>query len=211
MLSLALLTADAARREPPPPPAIAAIAAIAAEGEDTAEREEEGRATTTAAASGEYVLLDACCGSGTLAAAAAACGRFRAVVATDVSEAFASRARENVAHVAAAAAAAQRVGEEEECERRESVQVEVLVHNAASRFPPRLFAPPRRQLSPSPLVVVANPPWGWRLKAAASSVKDAGGDGRDGARSLLMNSESSSESAAAAIVLNLLDEVTMRS
>ena len=86
-------------------------------------------------------LLDACCGSGTLAAVAAASGRFAAVIASDVDPTFASRARENFAMTNLEA------------------KIRVVVHDATVCF---------KGVVQSPDVVVANPPWGWRIGSGSA-------------------------------------------
>ena len=81
-------------------------------------------------------LLDACCGSGTLAAVAAASGKFASVIASDIDPTFVTRARENFAFS------------------NLQQHVRVVVHDATTSFVGIVQAPD---------VVVANPPWGWRI------------------------------------------------
>ena len=87
-------------------------------------------------------LLDACCGSGTLAAVAAASGRFAAVMASDINSAFAERAQENFRLCSF------------------GTEIQVLIHDATTSF---------ADLVEQPDVVVANPPWGWRIGSGSDT------------------------------------------
>ena len=88
-------------------------------------------------------LLDPCCGSGTLAAMAAASGIFSQVFARDVDEPFLQRATENFAHFSTHAPLS---------------ALDVGVHDAATPFN-----------LPQPDIVIANPPWGWRIGLARTA------------------------------------------
>eukprot|EP00435_Cladocopium_sp_Y103_P074223 s8_g47.t1 len=90
-------------------------------------------------------LLDPCCGSGTLAAMAAASGIFSQVFARDVDEPFLQRVRENFAHLST------QVGN--------MSAIDVGFHDAATPF----------DLLKQPDIVIANPPWGWRIGLARTA------------------------------------------
>eukprot|EP00439_Symbiodinium_sp_Y106_P070822 s2612_g12.t1 len=87
-------------------------------------------------------LLDACCGSGTLAAVAAASGRFATVIASDINSDFAERAQENFRLCSL------------------GTEIRVLIHDASTSFV---------DLVKEPDVVVANPPWGWRIGSGSDT------------------------------------------
>ena len=88
-------------------------------------------------------LLDPCCGSGTLAAMTAASGIFSQVFARDVDEPFLQRATENFAHFSTHAPLS---------------ALDVGVHDAATPFN-----------LPQPDIIIANPPWGWRIGLARTA------------------------------------------
>ena len=87
-------------------------------------------------------MLDACCGSGTLAGVAAASGRFATVLACDIDPKFVARARENFAQLNLQA------------------NVRVFEHDAGTPF---------TSMVEPPDIVVANPPWGWRIGSGSGT------------------------------------------
>lgn len=95
--------------------------------------------------------LDPCCGSGTLAAVAAASGIFTHVFARDVDENFVQRSKENFAYVA------------ETFTPKPFAEMNVDSHDATKPF---------SKIPLQPDVIVANPPWGWRIGLASSSAED---------------------------------------
>eukprot|EP00438_Fugacium_kawagutii_P009988 Skav234407 [mRNA] locus=scaffold873:386296:389720:- [translate_table: standard] len=88
--------------------------------------------------------LDPCCGSGTLAAMAAASGVFAQVFARDVDEQFLQRARENFDYMSS---------------QTRLTMIDVDLHDAATPF----------TLALKPDIVIANPPWGWRVGLARTA------------------------------------------
>ncbi len=95
-------------------------------------------------------FLDPCCGSGTLAAVAAA-GIFTHVFARDVDENFVQRSKENFAYIA------------ETFTPKPFAEINIDSHDATSPF---------SKIPLQPDVIVANPPWGWRIGLASSSAED---------------------------------------
>ncbi|CAE8701812.1 unnamed protein product, partial [Polarella glacialis] len=102
-------------------------------------------------------LLDPCCGSGTLAAVAAASGRFAAVSASDADAEFAARTQQNLDFLVSRG--------KEIADTASFTKVDVAVHDATDPFPKALCGAP-------PDIVVANPPWGWRIGACGPKAED---------------------------------------